>query len=299
MHSKNRVLLTIVLLTLGLIWGLTIPLTKIAVSTGHQPLGLIFWQLLIATIALTVISIIRRIPPVLDRRILMFFLVIGLLGTIFPNSFSYLAAAQLPAGVMGIIISSVPMFSLGIALGLRSETPSTRRTSGVLLGALAIVLLIGPETSLPDPDKHLFVLVALVAPFCYGIEGNYIAIRSPKKVDPIMTLLGASVIGLVIVWPLSTSTGTWVNMSGPWEQAEWALVGSSLCHVIAYTGYIWLVGQAGAVFASQIAYVVTIFAVFLSALFLGETYSGWVWSALLLMLTGLMLVQPRHTTQSN
>ena len=64
--------------------------------------------------------------------------------------------------------------------------------------------------------------------------------------------------------------------------------------MVAYTGYIWLVGRAGAVFASQVAYVVTLGGVLLSALFLGERYSAWVWSALALMIAGLALVQPRR-----
>ena len=161
----NRFYMAAALLALGATWGLTIPLTKIAVSTGHKPLGLIFWQLVIVSIALGVISLIRRLGPVVNRRTLIYFLTISLLGTIFPNSFSYLAAAQLPAGVMGIVIASVPMFSLSIALGLGSERLSLVRMTGVLLGAGAVVLLIGPEASLPDPDKAVFVLVALIAPF--------------------------------------------------------------------------------------------------------------------------------------
>lgn len=281
------------LVALGMTWGLTIPLTKIAVSTGHKPLGLIFWQMLIATIALSVISVARRAGPDLNRRTLVYFLTIGLLGTIFPNSFSYLAASHLPAGVMGIVIATVPMFSLGIALGLGIERPSLRRGMGVLLGAGAVVLLVGPETSLPDPDKAIFVLVALVAPFCYGAEGNYIATRAPADVDPVVTLLGASAIGCLIAWPLAASTNSWVDLFTPWGPAEWALLLSSLCHVVAYTSYIWLVGKAGPVFASQAAYVVTGSAVLLSALILSETYSGWVWSALILMIAGLALVQPR------
>lgn len=286
------------LVALGITWGLTIPLTKIAVSTGHKPLGLIFWQLFIVTITLSAISIVRRVGPILNRRTLIYFLVIGLLGTIFPNSFSYLAATHLPAGVMGIVIASVPMFSLSVALGLRIERPSLQRGIGVLLGAGAVILLIGPETSLPEPDKAVFVLVALVAPFCYGAEGHYIAGRAPEEVDPIATLLGASAIGCVIAWPLAVSTGSWVELFKPWESAEWALLLSSLGHVVAYTGYVWLVGVAGAVFASQIAYVVTVSAVFLSYLILSETYSGWVWSALVLMIAGLTLVQPRGAKQS-
>ncbi len=286
--------MAIVLVALGIIWGLTIPLTKIAVSTGHQPLGLIFWQMLVATIILSAITIARRVGPVLNRRTLIYFLAIGLLGTIIPNSFSYLAASHLPAGVMGIVIASVPMFSLGIALGLRIEGPSYRRSIGVLLGAAAVVLLVAPQTSLPDPGKAIFVLVALVAPLCYGVEGNYIALRAPPGVDAIVTLLGASVIGCLISWPLAVTTGSWVNLFAPWGRPEWALLLSSGCHVVAYTSYIWLVGKAGPVFASQTAYVVTVSAVFLSTLILSETYSGWVWSALALMLAGLALVQPRN-----
>jgi len=289
----NRFGLAAMLVALGMTWGLTIPLTKIAVSTGHKPLGLIFWQMLIATVTLSVISLARRAGPDLNRRTLIYFLTIGLLGTIFPNSFSYLAASHLPAGVMGIVIASVPMFSLGIALGLGVERPSLRRGMGVLLGAGAVVLLVGPETSLPDPDKAIFVLVALVAPFCYGAEGNYIASRAPANVDPVVTLLGASAIGCLIAWPLAASTDSWVDLFTPWGPAEWALLLSSLCHVVAYTSYIWLVGKAGPVFASQAAYVVTGSAVLLSALILSETYSGWVWSALILMIAGLALVQPR------
>ncbi|MCP4818147.1 MAG: EamA/RhaT family transporter, partial [Shimia sp.] len=36
-----------ILLAIGAGWGLTQPLTKIAVSEGYEPLGLIFWQLAI------------------------------------------------------------------------------------------------------------------------------------------------------------------------------------------------------------------------------------------------------------
>jgi len=289
----NRFRLATVLVAIGIVWGSTIPLTKIAVSTGHQPLGLIFWQMFFATIVLSAIIIARRTKQNLDRSVLIYFLAIGLLGTIIPNSFSYLAASHLPAGVMGIVIASVPMFALAIALGLRIERPSFRRSAGVVFGAVAVVLLVAPEASLPDPGKAVFVLVALVAPFCYGAEGNYIAAKAPAGVDPMVTLLGASAIGCLISWPLALGTGGWVDLFAPWSAPEWALLLSSGCHVIAYTSYIWLVGKAGPVFASQVAYVVTVSAVFLSSLILSETYSGWIWSALALMLAGLALVQPR------
>jgi len=288
-HARSIV----VLITLGLIWGLSMPLSKIAVSTGHRPLGLIFWQLVVLVAVLSVISLVRNVWPVLNRHTLVYFLLVALLGAIIPNSVSYMTLAHLPAGVQGIVIASVPIFSLGIALGLRIEAPTRRRIVGVICGAGAVVLLVGPQSSLPEPGQALFVLFALVAPFCYGAEGNYIAARAPRGMDAITTLLCASAIGCVIAGPLAALTGSWVDVFKPWQRAEWALLAASLCHVAAYTGYVWLVGVAGAVFASQVAYVVTVAAVFMSALILSETYSGWVWAALVLMVVGLAMVQPR------
>ena len=288
-----------ILLSMGVVWGATIPLTKIAVSTGHQPLGLIFWQLLIAVLLLLPVALVRLkisrrgLSSVLDRRTLMYFFIISVLGTLIPNSFSYLSVAQLPAGVMSIIIASVPMFALMIALGLGVEKPVMIRIIGVFSGAVAVMLLIGPEASLPEPEKAVYVLIALVAPISYGFEGNYIALRAPRHIDPILTLLGASVLGGLIAGPLAYFTGTWVNLAVAWQTPEWALLASSILHVIAYTGYIWLVGVAGVVFSAQIAYVVTIAGVFISTIVLNEIYSGWVWAALGLMVMGLALVQPR------
>jgi drug/metabolite transporter (DMT)-like permease len=294
----NRVATASALLVIGLIWGSTIPLSKIVVSSGHQPLGLIFWQLLFSSVLLGAISIRRRPAPKLNRRTLVFFLAVALLGTILPNSFSYLAISQLPAGVMAIIIASVPMFSLAIAGILRIERFSLIRSAGVLLGAVAVSLLILPETSLPDPDKAVFILVALVAPFCYGAEGNYIAVRAPRGMDAVSMLLGASVLGTLIAAPLALATGTWVDLFTSWHAPEWALLVNSLFHVAAYSGYIWLVSTAGPVFSSQVSYVVTLAGVLLSGLALGESYSGWVWMALSLMIAGLAMVRPRQVERA-
>ena len=81
-------------------------------------------------------------------------------------------------------------------------------------------------------------------------------------------------------------------MPGAFATSERAIVVLSMLHAVAYTGYVWLVGKAGPVFSSQVAYVVTLSAMALSAIFLGENFSPYAMVSLALMLTGLMLVQP-------
>ncbi|MGI9317508.1 MAG: DMT family transporter [bacterium] len=290
--KQRRALL--LLLFFGMWWAFTIPLTKIAVSTGHPPIGLIFWQLLISGAIMFLVIQVQGRRIRLDRSALRHYLTIALLGTILPNSFSYFAAAQLPAGIMAIIIASVPMFAMLIALGIGLERLSVVRMIGVLLGALSVIVLIGPEASLPEPDKAVFVFVALVAPLCYGLEGNYISAKSPPGIDPVSALCGASGVGVLICAPLVWFGNYWVDLSLPWGAPEKALVVSSLIHALVYSGYIWLVGVTSAVFASQIAYVVTLGGVFFSGLILSERYSSWVFLALGLMIAGLILVQPRE-----
>lgn len=282
------------LFVVGAMWGCTIPLTKIVVSTGHAPLGLIFWQFLGATLILTVITRIRKSTLIFDGRHIRFFLIIALTGTLLPNSTSYLAAFHLPGGVMALILAMIPMFSLMIALICRFESFNPLRFAGICLGAAAIALIILPDSSLPDPSKSVYVLVALIAPFLYAVEGNYLSVAQPSDTGPMATLLGASLIGTLLSLPVSIATGTFIDprISGI-GMPEIALLVVICLHVAAYTGYIWIVGQSGAVFGSQVAYIVTPAGVLLSIAMLGERPSPWIWLALTILLTGLFLVQPK------
>ncbi|NKB51700.1 MAG: EamA family transporter [Rhizobiaceae bacterium] len=291
----NRAVLFLILFTFGIMWGATIPLTKIVVSTGHHPFGLIFWQSLISVIVLYPLLKFRRSKLIIDRKHLLFFGTIAFTGTLIPNSTSYLAAFHLPAGVMALIIALVPMFALLIALTLKLEQFSWKRLSGVVLGAAAIALIVLPNSSLPDPSKAIFVIIALLGPFCYAIEGNYLSVKQPADTGPIATLFGASVIGTIVSFVVVLISGTFINpletgISAP----ELSLLATILLHIAAYTGYIWLVGKAGVVFSTQVAYVVTPAGVLLSVLFLGERNSAYIWLALAILLIGLFLVQPRQ-----
>ena len=249
------------LLIMGAGWGITSPLSKIAVSTGHQPLGLVFWQMVIGAVLLGAIVFVRGGRLALGRRQITLYLAIAFLGTILPNAASYRAAAHLPAGVMSIVIAMVPMFAFPIALALGQDRFSIARVVGLGLGLGGVALLVGPEASLPDRAMVAFIPLALIAPFFYGLEGNFVGKFGTAGLDPIEVLFGASVFGAVLSFPLALGFGHWLNPLGGFGAPESALVLSSIVHALVYAGYVWLVGRAGAVFAAQVSYLVTIFGV--------------------------------------
>lgn len=282
----------------GVVWGSTIPMLKIAVSTGHQPMGLIFWQVFILSVTLGLVVIWRREPVPLQAQHLGYYCLIAAIGTLIPSSASFVVAAELPAGVLGLLLATVPMFSLLIALTIRSEKFQPKRMAGIGLGVTAMMLLAIPEARLPGAGMAPLLLLGLLAPFCYGMEGNIVERLAPSDVTPIGVIFASSVIATPISGVLAWFGG-WVDLRQPWGAAEWALLGSSLGHAGAYTGYVALVGIAGAVFSSQIAYVTTLTAIVASLIFLSESYPATTWLAIVMMMGGLLLVQPAGRMPGN
>ena len=294
MTSRARTAGFLLILTaLGAGWGATQPLTKIAVSTGYEPWGLIFWQMVIGAGLMAVVSTLRGKQLPITRGALKIFLIIALIGTLIPNTASYRAIAHLPSGVISILLSLVPMMAFPVALALRLEKFRLLRLVGLSFGLVGVLLLVVPEASLPDPSMLLWIPIALIAPACYAVEGNYVARWGTEGLDPIQVLYGASLVGAILVLPLTIASGQYISPLKPWGAPEWALVASSVIHVVVYAGYVWLVRQAGPVFAVQVSYLVTGFGVFWAVTLLNETYSPWIWTALAIILMGVFMVQPR------
>ncbi len=282
-----------VLILCGAAWGLTQPLAKIAVTAGYKHFGIIFWQCAIGAAVLGGLNALRgRALPVTGRH-LAFFTIIALIGTLLPGVASYTAAFHLPSGIMSIVLSLIPMLAFPIALALGLDRFSALRLVGLCLGLCAILLIALPESSLPDRAMVAWLPLALVAPLFYAMEGNFVARYGTKGMDAVQVLLGASLVGMVLSAPLAVMTGQFIRPMTTLGPPELAIIGSSIAHAMSYTLYVWLVTRAGSVFAAQASYLVTGFGIFWAKVILVESYSPWVWAALVLMLAGLALVQPR------
>ena len=292
--APRPALLWLVLLAIGLGWGATGPFSKLAVSTGNHPIGVTFWNTAIGAVGLTSILLAtgRRLPY--DRRHLIFFIVCGFLGTALPNSLSYTAYQHLPIGMNVMVIALVPMATMLIALPLGIERLDPLRVVGLGLGTLAVLLIALPETSLPEPGQAIWVALPVIVSLAYAGENIYISTRKPPDCGALTVICGLSWGALILLTPAVVVADAWVDITrfGPPEQA---IIAISFVHMGAYFGFIWLIGQAGPIFASQVGYVVTASGVVLGMAVYGERHSPWVWAALALMLAGLALVKPRQS----
>lgn len=297
MTARQVALYTFVLIALGAGWGITQPLTKIAVSTGLGHFGLVFWQLVLGAALMAVIARLRRMPLPLEPRHIRLYVLLAMIGTILPNSASYQAAVHLPSGILSILLSMIPMWGFPIALALGLDLFSWRRLGGLLIGLTGVLLIVAPGAQVSLSLPIFWILVALVSGVFYAIEGNVVAKWGTQGLDGLQVLFGASLFGALIMLPVMVLSGQWIAPSElVGGAAGWALIASSCIHVVVYASYIWLVGRAGPVFSMQVSYLVTGFGILWAKLILAESYPPAIWAAIALMFVGMYLVQPRRNS---
>ena len=279
-----------VLLAAGTAWGLTLPLLRVAALGGAPALTLLLWQNLLMAGGAAALFALRggRWPRLRGDGPAI--LAVALLGTVVPGYFTFLSVGHLPAGVRAVVIAMVPILALPVALLLGAERFELRRLAGLALGLGAIALLTLPGAA-GAPVPPLYVLLAAIAPLSYALEANVLSAR-PAGLDPLGLLCGASLVSVAVSLPLAWAAGA-LALPGSFGAAEQALLVVAPLNLGAYLAYVWLARHAGAVFAAQIGYVVTIAGVFWGMVLLGERPGPGLWLALGLMLGGVALVRPR------
>ena len=284
----------ILVLFCGLIWGMTFSLARIAALGSAHPLGLAFWQALGGAAVLAIFCLLRWRRPQLTRTNGKHACVIALFGTAIPGTLYFYAAPKVPAGVLAITVALVPMLTYAISWLLGIDQFGRRRLGGIILGLVAIILLVAPDTSLPDPAMTRWLALPLIASVFYTLENIYVDMRVGQHPDMIGLLTIALMIAALVLAPIIYFEGAFYPINWPLDRAELALIAMMLVSSVAYVLFLYSVKLAGAVFASMAGYVITLSGVFWGMVFFAERHSPWVWAALVLMLLGMVLVTPRR-----
>jgi len=282
-----------VLIVMGAMWGLSFSLARIATTSGAHPLGVAFWECSIAGLLLIGPIAYRRIPLPITTSLLRLHLTTGLVGMVIPGAAFFYAAAHVPAGVLSITIGMVPILTYVASAFLGLERFAMGRVFGVALATLAVVLLVAPESSLPDPAQLPWAFLGFVASACYAALSIVLALTAPPGANPLMLTCGMFVAASLVMVPILYMTDSFVPFGFPLGIVEWSLLGLGAVNAVAYTLYFILVDRAGPVFSSFTANMVTLFGVLWGIVIFSERNSVWVWLSFATIMIALAMVAPR------
>ncbi|MBO6783343.1 MAG: DMT family transporter [Alphaproteobacteria bacterium] len=289
-RGRIRWLPLVMLVALGALWGGNPSFSKALVAEELSPAAVVFWQTFLAGALLLLVCAVRGIRIPLTRKAIVYYLVIGLVGIDLSYMTLVFVVHHVPAGYAAVVILLSPVLTYVFAVLLRLERVNLVRASGIALGFVGAGFLVFPEGSLPSPDLLPVALLAFVIPAGYAAANVYSELGRPAGADNVAlataTMFAAALGAVVVALAEDSFHPVWHEIG----TAEWLLLGYAIATGLAFLLFYKIVESAGAVYLGQVGYLVTLFGVAWGVLFFGESTTVWLWVAVLVVGTGVALV---------
>jgi drug/metabolite transporter (DMT)-like permease len=274
----------LLLLILGVSWGVHFPVLRFAAETGLPHSGIAAAIITGVALSLTAICAIRgRLPPFGARQI-QFYGVCAVLGYVIPYLLALFAAGRIDSGMLTLIGALSPVMTLGLAALLRIERVTVLRLFGIALGLASVVVLAAPQAEALGTSGLLAMAVALGVPASYSSYHIFVLKRWPGGLDSFQLACGEAVVAICMLLPLYGLTGDAGLLSDGWTAGHWAMLFLVLLVTMDCYLYFEIVRLAGPVYVSQANFITIVAGVLWGMALHGERPSPWVWLSAALLL---------------
>lgn len=278
------------LFALGVSFALAISLNRFAVDDGVPFLPYVFWQSLGGGVALMLMAAaLRRLPPI-DFRHVRIFLSAGALNLSFPYMLLAYLAAKVPASLLTLGLSLVPVMIYALALTLRQDRFHTLRFGGILLGLAGILVVLLPQASLPAPGMAGWVALGLLPSLSYAVNAVLVARWRPQETGSLPLAGGLMLASAGYVLIAMAATGEWWTFDGAFGIGHGATIGAMANNCVSFYLVFEVIRRAGPVIFSTVNYIATLSGMGFGMWFFGDAPSAYIWGAIVLMFAGLFLV---------
>jgi drug/metabolite transporter (DMT)-like permease len=274
------------LIALGAIWASAFMCIEIALR-DFSPLAIAAWRILIGTIALAPLVLMRSEPWPRGAGTWAMIVVAGLLYNAIPFTLISWGQQYIASGMAAILMSCGPFIALALSHLLTKDDRFTLgKLFAVSLGFSGVALLIGVQALTGSSEGIAGQLAMVAAVTCYVLSS--LVVRRLTGISPLMISLSVLMVSAIYMTPTLFALGDpFPESSGP--EPLIALVFLGLVPTgAAYILRVQIAQQVGATFLSQVSYVIPVFGLFWSWLFLGQVPRGTTWFALILILGGLI-----------
>ncbi|HXQ94544.1 MAG TPA: DMT family transporter [Thermoplasmata archaeon] len=283
------------LLLLGVLWGATFPVARVAVAAGADPFLLVVLDLLLAAAVLAPVAAASRSPRPVALELarsagLGALLIAGI------NVPLYWGLQHATGGSASIVYATSPILSLLALYAAGSPVVLHRRQLLALTLGLGGVVLLGLQTSGASASTNLAVLAAFaLGASCQGAGAVLVGRARPEGEGHwglTFQFLGGAGAAAVTLPFLASSAPFPVTLSTVGSVVYVGVVSMA----VGYTLFFDLIHRAGAVRANQVTFLNPVVALTVGVVAFGESWQPLEGVALACIIGALVLLQtvPGH-----
>ncbi len=254
-----------------------------------SPPGIVFFRVSGAALAFGVLHRTLVREAVTDRRDLAKLAGLALLGVIV-NQLLFLEGVKRTTAInTNILVTTVPAFTLAIAVMLGRERLTWPKGAGIALAALGAVYLIGPDRIRLDPTTALGNTLVAVNTASYAA---YLVLSKQmlERYEPVTVVTHVFLFGAVLLLPVGIVSLRHVDLTALPTRAllglGYIVVFSSFC---AYYLSIWALRRTASSLVAMYVYLQPVMTVVAAPAILGERLTARAGAAAVVIFGGLAL----------
>ena len=278
----------ILLIILSLIWASAFFNIKIS-TYSFGPVTIAFLRVFFGSIPVLLLCYYKKIKIEAFSKDWPWFASIGFINLVVPFFLIAYGVKSVQSNLAAILMSTTPLSSTILGhFYTKNEKFNFVKTIGVFIGFFGIVYLFSDNIVINE-NNYVSALLILLGSTCYVI-GGVLTLRISKKKNE-------NVTGSILIWATLILLPLVGFLEEPWNITPRLDSTISVIYLgIVSTGVAWLLRfrilkQNGLIFQSQVAYLIPIFGVVLSYIFLKEVITTKVLISLLAIIAGIYFVK--------
>ena len=282
----------LLLVTLALIWASAFFNIKIA-TYSFGPVTIALLRIFFGAIPIVALCLYKKIKIEAFSKDWQWFALIGMVNLVIPFFLIAYGVQKVQSNLAAILMASSPLSATVLAHFFTSnEKINLTKTFGVLLGFSGIVFLFS-DNILINENNFFSALIIFFASTFYVIGGLLTLKISNKKNE--------NVTASILIWATLFLIPITIFTEQPWNlnPSMESIISVIYLGVVA-TGVAWLLRfkiliNNGLVFQAQVAYLIPIFGIILSYIFLKEIITPKVLVAVVAIIVGIYFVKKSNS----
>ena len=273
---------------LALIWASAFFNIKIA-TESFGPVTIAFLRVFFGSIPVLLLCFFKKIKIEAFSKDWYWFALIGFVNLVAPFFLIAYGIKSVQSNLAAILMSTTPLSSTILGhFFTKNEKFNFIKTFGILIGFSGIVYLFSDNFLIND-SNFVSALLILLGSTCYVIGGVLTLKISQKKNE--------NVTGSILIWAVIILIPIVSIIEKPWNTSASMESTISVIYLgFVSTGLAWLLRfrilkNNGLIFQSQVSYLIPIFGIILSYVFLKEMITSKIIVSLFAVLVGLYFVK--------